>query len=164
MLKRILLLALVGMMPFGLMAQATTTVERGEMEDLISNVFFDFDVSKLDNNARIAVEDIFNNTTVPECANLLLVGYADERGTPYYNIKLGWARAFSVRDMLVQKGFSKDRIIINSLGATTPTRLWETVQQDYKYNRLVEIYIAPRESWYRDFKCKQDIRDGLASE
>ena len=162
MLKKILMLVAVGILPLGVVASGID-ISRGELKDLRSSVFFAFDRYSLDNNARIAIESIFNTVDVPECANLLLIGYADERGGENYNIRLGWSRAETVRDMLVQKGFSKDHIAMKSLGASRTSYVWENVEQSHQYNRVVEIYVLPRYSWYREFRCKQILRDAAAA-
>ena len=51
-----------------------------------------------------------------ENRKVILVGRADPRGSDAYNIKLGAARAQSIKDFLVSSGLSADRIAITTEG------------------------------------------------
>ena len=51
-----------------------------------------------------------------ENRKVILVGRADPRGSDAYNIKLGAARAQSIKDFLVSAGLSADRIAITTEG------------------------------------------------
>ncbi len=83
-------------------------------------VYFDFDratirpedLALLDENA----EWLKGNQVL-----VLIEGHADERGTNEYNLALGERRAKAVRDHLVNKGVSADRINTVSYGEERPS-------------------------------------------
>lgn len=52
--------------------------------------------------------------------SVIIAGFTDERGTPEYNRGLGERRAQAVRQVLIGKGVSADRIQTVSFGAEMP--------------------------------------------
>ena len=52
---------------------------------------------------------------------ILVAGFADERGTPGYNLALGERRAMALRDQLVTRGVRADRITLVSYGEGLPS-------------------------------------------
>ena len=53
-------------------------------------------------------------------SSLIIAGFTDERGTAEYNRGLGERRAQAVRQALISKGFSADRVQTVSFGAEMP--------------------------------------------
>jgi peptidoglycan-associated lipoprotein len=51
---------------------------------------------------------------------LLIAGYADDRGTPQYNVALGKRRAKAAKEYLVSRGISADRMTASSMGEQQP--------------------------------------------
>jgi peptidoglycan-associated lipoprotein len=51
---------------------------------------------------------------------LLIAGYADDRGTPQYNVALGERRAKAAKEYLVSRGISADRMTASSMGEQRP--------------------------------------------
>jgi peptidoglycan-associated lipoprotein len=96
----------------------------GSVQDFVVNVgdrvYFDFDSFDLRADARPVLDaqaawlSRYPNVTVR------LEGNADERGTREYNFALGARRANAVRDYLVSRGVSSQRIETVSYGKERP--------------------------------------------
>jgi peptidoglycan-associated lipoprotein len=96
----------------------------GTQEDFEINVgdrvFFAFDSSTLDDDARLTLDrqaawlQQFPNITVT------IEGHTDERGTREYNLALGERRATAARNYLVALGVDPSRILTISYGEERP--------------------------------------------
>jgi len=51
---------------------------------------------------------------------LLIAGFADDRGTPEYNLALGERRAKAAKEYLASHGIDTDRMTASSMGETRP--------------------------------------------
>ncbi|MEC7881437.1 MAG: OmpA family protein, partial [Verrucomicrobiota bacterium] len=106
--------------------------------------YFGFDRTELkseDANKVVAVAEALSNS--PE-NKILVEGHCDERGTEEYNRALGERRALSIRDILVEKGISPDRIRTMTFGEDRPAdpSLSETA---YRLNRRGEfVLLTPK--------------------
>lgn len=69
---------------------------------------------------------------------LVVEGHTDERGTAAYNLALGVRRANSVKDFLVKKGISPDRIFPVSYGKERPLSS-EHNEMCWRQNRRTEF-------------------------
>lgn len=70
-------------------------------------------------------------------------GHTDSKGSDTYNLKLSDARAKSVRDFLIQRGVSPDRMIAIGYGESRPIADNET-EEGRQMNRRVEFFIIER--------------------
>ena len=99
----------------------------GTQEHLVANVgdrvFFGFDKSDLQPDARAAVEGLAVWLNNYPAVTLTIEGHADERGTREYNLALGDRRANSVRDYLAALGVSANRLTTISYGKERPAVL-----------------------------------------
>ncbi len=96
----------------------------GTVEDFEINVgdrvFFDFDSSTLNDDARATLDrqaawlQQFSEITVT------IEGHTDERGTREYNLALGERRATAARNYLVALGVDPDRMLTISYGEERP--------------------------------------------
>lgn len=73
-----------------------------------------------------------------------LTGHTDNTGSPEYNLDLGLRRAGAIRDLLIAKGITSDRISIASKGLTLPVDTNET-EEGRQNNRRVELVRIPAE-------------------
>lgn len=83
-----------------------------------SRTYFDFDSARISGKGSKVLRQLaqcFDTGPLKE-ARMRLVGYADPRGEPEYNLLLGGRRASSVKDVLVQDGVSADHIETSSRG------------------------------------------------
>jgi peptidoglycan-associated lipoprotein len=102
---------------------------------------FGFDDSTLTDSDRQALDAIaVCFTTGPLQGNRMrIVGRADPRGTPEYNLDLGERRAASASDYLSQRGMGRSRIELTSRGSLDATG---TDEAGWAYDRRVDISIA----------------------
>jgi len=83
-------------------------------------VRFGYDQSALDDNGRAQLTALARHLQGSPGVKVRVVGHADERGTPEYNMSLGDERARVARDYLVRMGISTDRILTSSRGEEEP--------------------------------------------
>ena len=86
----------------------------------VKSVHFDFDKATIRPGDALIVES--NATWLKANApyDVMIEGYADERGTPRYNTALAKRRAEMVREQLVANGVDLSKIIIVSHGEARP--------------------------------------------
>jgi len=83
-------------------------------------VFFDFDSSTLDSEARNVLQRQAEWLLANPDVTVTIEGHADERGTREYNLALGERRANAVKRYLVNLGVSSSRISTISYGKERP--------------------------------------------
>ncbi|WP_318493184.1 OmpA family protein [Photobacterium leiognathi] len=72
-----------------------------------------------------------------------LIGHADSRGDADHNLSLGYNRADSVRNILIQSGISDKDIEVFSDGDRFKSTFIDT--EEYFFDRKVDIYIKHKE-------------------
>lgn len=85
---------------------------------LASDVLFEFDKATLRESGKQKLDEIVASTKDARVEEVLAIGYADPIGSDQYNEKLSAARAEAVREYLVQKGVSPERIKSEGRGET----------------------------------------------
>ncbi|PLW75216.1 peptidoglycan-associated lipoprotein Pal [Cohaesibacter celericrescens] len=96
----------------------------GSAQDFVVNVgdrvFFDTDSSDVNVTSQATLDK--QAVWLQQYANyrVAIEGHADERGTREYNIALGARRANAVRNYLVSKGISANRMSTRSFGKERP--------------------------------------------
>ena len=121
-------------------------------------IYFDFDSSTLRADGIDTIEKAIYTLGHNDKANVLITGNCDVRGSEKYNEKLGEHRGLSVRQYLLDKGVSEDRIKILSRGkldAMAPTNDIVGMQKDRNAQFMVaeveEVMIpASQASLYED--------------
>jgi peptidoglycan-associated lipoprotein len=83
-------------------------------------VHFAFDSSAVKANEQGNVDAVAAALSAESMNKLLIEGHCDERGTEGYNMSLGERRALALREALVAKGVSADRIRTISYGEAKP--------------------------------------------
>ena len=91
-------------------------------------VHFDFDRTEVKENFYNLVKSNADYMVLDSSVSVTLKGYADERGTPEYNLALGERRANSVKNALIAEGVSPSRINVVSYGEENPV--------DMAHNRI----------------------------
>lgn len=117
--------------------------EQEQMEQQLrenSTVFFKFDTSEISSEYEdiLAAHAKFLSNT-PD-VNVTIEGYADERGTPEYNIALGERRAEAVSKYLQALGVQSNQISIVSYGEEKPLEMGQTEAAYSKNRRAVVVY------------------------
>ena len=96
----------------------------GSQQDFVVNVgdrvFFDTDSSELSDQARATLDKQAQWLNNYNRYAFTIEGHADERGTREYNIALGARRAETVREYLVSRGVSGQRMRTISYGKERP--------------------------------------------
>ena len=98
--------------PTPLMLPVTVTLE--------AEPWFDFDRYAVRSDARDKLDALADDLSGVEYDEILVVGHADRIGTPEYNQRLSERRAGSVKNYLVGKGMSADRIKTEGRGEFEP--------------------------------------------
>lgn len=108
-------------------------------------VYFDFDKSTLDAEAREVVRELIDYTRVEKPVNILLYGNTDTMGTKGYNQALGDRRAKRVEKALVDSGYSINQIHHLSYGETK-LKVKTADQVKERMNRRTEIELLWEEA------------------
>ena len=80
---------------------------------------FDYDAATLSDEGRLQLQALAEHLRTTGQA-VRIVGHADERGTPEYNMSLGDERARVARDYLVRLGIDRARVTASSRGEEDP--------------------------------------------
>ena len=100
------------------MASSSVTIA-----DNVAETFFPFDSAELDADATSALDAASEQIAdMPKGVTVVLAAHADEIGTEAYNVGLTARRAEAVRDALVERGISSDRIVLALYGEDGPRR------------------------------------------
>ncbi|OGT98796.1 MAG: peptidoglycan-associated lipoprotein, partial [Gammaproteobacteria bacterium RIFOXYB2_FULL_38_6] len=70
--------------------------------------------------------------------SVIIIGNTDERGSHEYNLALGWKRAQSVANVLMQQGVLPKQIDMISYGEEMPANLWHN-EKAWAANRRVDL-------------------------
>ncbi len=106
----------------------------------LNAVYFDFDRATLRPQASAQLDEIVlaiqrESTT----RSLSIAGHADNVGTEPYNQELSEARAYTVKEALIQRGIAEERIIrVEGFGELQPAAANAT-KNGRQQNRRVEI-------------------------
>ncbi|MGB3849805.1 MAG: PorP/SprF family type IX secretion system membrane protein [Tunicatimonas sp.] len=113
------------------------------VQSLVLTVEFGFDRSALTPLAKEALRGVAVFLQQHPDLNVTLTGHADGVGTPSANEQISWQRARAVRDHLLSKGISDQRIKIMGKGNQEP--LYPNTSEALRAkNRRVEISYSPR--------------------
>ena len=115
----------------------------GSQQDFIVNVgdrvFFDTDLSELSQQARATLDKQAQWLNQYGRYAFLIEGHADERGTREYNIALGARRAQTVREYLVSRGVSAQRMRTISYGKERPVAVCNDISCWSQNRRAVTV-------------------------
>ena len=105
-------------------------------------VFFDFNKADIRPEDRQKLDEAIRWLKANSQARIALDGYADNRGTPPYNLKLSERRAIAVRDYLVAGGIDPKRISTTGSGETRAFAPGED-EAGWQLNRRVDLTVTP---------------------
>ncbi|MFY9837728.1 MAG: peptidoglycan-associated lipoprotein Pal [Xanthobacteraceae bacterium] len=124
----------------GALASAATP---GSQQDFVVNVgdrvFFETDSSELTDQARATLDKQAQWLGNYNRYAFTIEGHADERGTREYNIALGARRAETVRQYLVSRGVSAQRMRTISYGKERPVALCNDISCWSQNRRAVTV-------------------------
>lgn len=110
-------------------------------------VYFEFDSSELDPDARARLDNLARQLTSGEVRDVKIVGYADPMGTDEYNKSLSNRRARTVQNYLTERGVNTQVGELAALGATSRFAACEGVKERdtrincLRPNRRVEVEV-----------------------
>jgi len=124
----------------GAMASAAVP---GSQQDFVVNVgdrvFFDTDSTELSAQARATLDHQAEWLNHYGNYAFTIEGHADERGTREYNIALGARRAQTVRDYLISRGVSAQRMHTISYGKERPVAVCDDISCWSQNRRAVTV-------------------------
>ena len=115
----------------------------GSQQDFVVNVgdrvFFETDSSELTEQARATLDKQAQWLNNYNRYAFTIEGHADERGTREYNIALGARRAQTVREYLVSRGVSGQRMRTISYGKERPVAVCDDISCWSQNRRAVTV-------------------------
>lgn len=109
----------------------------------LNNIFFDFDKYVLKPESYLELDRVVQILKENPDFKIHIEGHTDIFGTEEYNLQLSRKRAEAVRNYLVSKGISAEKITIFGFGASMPVATNET-EEGRALNRRVEIWFVRR--------------------
>ena len=123
--------------------QSGASAAPGSQQDFVVNggdrVFFETDSSDLTPQARATLDKQAQWLGQYNRYTFTIEGHADERGTREYNIALGARRAETVREYLVSRGVSGQRMRTISYGKERPVALCNDISCWSQNRRAVTV-------------------------
>lgn len=107
---------------------------------VVGSVYFDFDKYNIRPDMQGTVDDSAQKIKDSDM-NVLVEGNTDEFGSDEYNYALGTKRALTVKNALVVKGISKDKIKTISYGESKPV-CQEKTKACYEKNRRADVKLV----------------------
>lgn len=111
-----------------------------EKAPVLPSVYFALDSAQLTARAKAQLNAAARLMEENSDIDAVVAGHADDTGPLGYNQKLSERRAASVRNYLLGKGVSSDRLVAQGFGETSPAASNKT-ESGRKQNRRVELSI-----------------------
>ena len=94
--------------------------ETSQLENVLSNVFFDFNKSELRESSKIELQEFILYLNQNPKLKIELGGHTDSRGDKDQNFILSQERAKSVFDFLIENGIQATRLSYKGFGSSMP--------------------------------------------
>jgi type IX secretion system PorP/SprF family membrane protein len=115
--------------------------EKSIVEKAFKNLEFETNKAEIKESSNSSLDDLAKLLSDKNEYNLLLSGHTDNVGSLTFNFELSEKRVFAVKNYLVGKGISSDRIITEEFGFTRPLEPNSSSEGRSK-NRRVEFKIV----------------------
>ena len=115
------------------------TVKGQDVILVLRDANFDLGKSVLRTRARATLDSLAQQLNAPAARSvkITITGYTDSIGSDAYNLKLGMARAMSVRSYLASKGVDASRMTADSKGEADPVASNSTAEGRQQNRRVV---------------------------
>jgi outer membrane protein OmpA-like peptidoglycan-associated protein len=120
-----------------------TVQAAASIESQLNDIRFRFDSAEIDPSMRPLLDRILEGLMRQKDLRLTLVGHACDLGPQAYNQDLSVRRAEAVRDHLVQRGISPDRLEVRGAGESSPV-VPNTSPKNRQKNRRTEFSVEVR--------------------
>jgi outer membrane protein OmpA-like peptidoglycan-associated protein len=136
-------------------------------QDRIGTVYFDFDKYTINAIQQRSVMDFIKGIDTTQLESVYIYGYCDDRGTNDYNLQLSQNRVNSVKTILLEQGFDKNKIvIIEGKGRILIDKyLKESLADIRSKNRRVDLFIINKSSFenkiYTSFQDCHSVGDRI---
>lgn len=107
---------------------------------VLRNIFFETDSYKLQPSSYAELDKLLTLMQQNDDIKIEVSGHTDDRGSYEHNLELSHKRAGSVRDYLIKKGVSPDRMLYKGYADTRPVDTNST-EEGRANNRRTEIQI-----------------------
>lgn len=107
------------------------------------NLQFEFDRWNIQKTSFEELSELVKHLLKNPELTILIEGHTDEKGSEDYNLDLAYKRVMSVRDFLVLRGISEERIEIISHGESLP-KITGTTNHVDQQNRRVEFTLRTK--------------------
>ena len=98
-------------------------------------IYFDFDKSSIKTKYNNIIDEVYEKSKQDSNKQIIIKAYTDPIGPSEYNLKLSQRRSDAIKNDLIKKGISPDKIIGEGLGETDEN------SNNY-YNRKAIIYFS----------------------
>jgi OOP family OmpA-OmpF porin len=109
------------------------------LSKLIDNIHFDFDRFSLTPESEATLDEIAEIINEEHDSKFLVSGYTDAKGSQAYNERLSLNRAKAVRDGLVRRGVSEDRLVVKGFGKRITITPASSTDDERRIDRKVLI-------------------------
>jgi outer membrane protein OmpA-like peptidoglycan-associated protein len=109
--------------------------------DIPSDISFDVNRADIKPNFRTILDTFAKGLAKNTASNITIIGHTDSSGSDVINNPLSLSRAQSVRDYLVNRNVTANRLSIEGRGSREPLVANDSTINKAK-NRRVEIYVA----------------------
>lgn len=119
----------------------TSLIDRGE-PIVLKDIYFEFDSAELAEDSEDGINVILNFLNDNPDVNVILEGHTDDVGDEDYNMALSERRAENVKNALIDRGVSPERIKAKGCGSTQPL-LPNKLNDELKFlNRRVTMTVV----------------------
>jgi OOP family OmpA-OmpF porin len=104
----------------------------------LDNVFFDSGKATLRSESYTELDELYDYMKHKKNLKVEIAGHTDDIGDDAFNLKLSQQRAETVKNYLVKKGISANRIVAKGYGETQPVAD-NTTEEGRQKNRRTEV-------------------------
>lgn len=109
----------------------------------LSNIFFEYNKSEIQDESEDELDRLFEFLKSNPAITIEISGHTDASGSAEYNLELSKKRADAVKNYLVKKGVSSDRLVSKGYGKAKPVAS-NTTEEGKAQNRRVEFTILKK--------------------